>query len=206
MGGWLGNFDAISVRDENSSIIVEKLTGKSPEYYLDPVLIYDFAGKCKKIPDEVPESGYMILYGYAGRFTDSECCAVSKYAEEKELKIFCIGGIQACCDKFIDCNPFQVIAYFRDAECVVTDTFHGTILSVITHKCFGVFVRDKGYGNSEKLADLLKRLGLESRRISKTEGMKNVLEQEFDYGKTDQIIDEGRRLAKEYLREQIIFE
>ena len=200
---WLSKLDAISVRDGNSGIIIKELTGKSPEYHLDPVLAYDFIGKCKEIPDRAPESNYMIIYGYSGRFTKEECKAIRNYAKEKMLKIFCIGGVQECCDKFIDCNPFQVISYFKHAEYIVTDTFHGIILSVVVHRRFAAFVRNSGYGNSEKIIDLLKRLCLENRRIMKTDELGNILNQVIDYQNIDKIIETERKRTREYLAKQI---
>lgn len=202
---WLFKFDAISVRDDNSGIVIEELTGRKPEYHFDPVLAYDFIGKCKEILNEVSEPEYMIIYGYSGRFTREECEVIRRYAREKVLKIFCIGGVQECCDKFIDCNPFQVIAYFQHAKYVITDTFHGTILSVITHRQFVSFVRDSGYGNSEKLIDLLKRLCLENRRIMKTGELDNLLNRLIDYQNTDKIIEAERKRTREYLAKQIEF-
>ncbi|MCM1223999.1 MAG: polysaccharide pyruvyl transferase family protein [Lachnospiraceae bacterium] len=203
IGVLLGRFDAVSVRDANSGAMVEKLTGKKPEYHFDPVLIYDFIGKCEEIPKRVPETDYMIFYGYSGRFSREECRAIRNFAEERKLKIFCIGGVQECCDRFIDCSPFQVIAYFQNARCVVTDTFHGTILSVITKKQFVSFVRDCRYGNNEKLTDLLMRLRLENRRISKPSDIEGLLLQQIDYKNTERIIEEERKSTKEYLERQI---
>lgn len=200
---WLKKFDAISVRDSNSGEIIEKITGKKPIYNLDPVLVYDFVGKCAEIPDSVPESDYMILYGYSGRFTKEECKAIRSYAGKRNLRILCIGGIQHCCDKFIDCDPFQVIAYFKSAECVVTDTFHGTILSVITHQQFVTAVRTMGYGNHEKLTDLLKRLKLEKRLISNMDQIEQMLTEKVEYYDTDDVIRKGRVYAKEYLINQL---
>lgn len=69
VAGYLQKLDAISVRDANSGRIVKELTGKEPLYNLDPVLAYDFIGKCSDIPANVPEDKYMILYGYDGRFS-----------------------------------------------------------------------------------------------------------------------------------------
>ena len=130
ISSWLKMFDAISVRDENSSTIVRKLIDKKPEYHLDPVLIYDYIGKCTQIPKEIPEKKYIIVYGYSGRLTNEECEQIRRYANSQKLKVLCIGGVQNCCDKFVDCSPFEVIAYFKNAQAVVTDTFHGTILSL----------------------------------------------------------------------------
>ena len=56
------------------------------------------------------KSNYLILYGYSGRFTNEECKQIRQYAKRNNLKIYCIGGVQNCCDKFIDCSPFEVIS------------------------------------------------------------------------------------------------
>lgn len=200
---WLMAFDAISVRDKNSGFIIENLTGKKPEYNLDPVLAYDFIGKCKQIPKTVPEEKYMILYGYSGRFSKEECESIREYAKANNLKVFCIGGIQTVCDKFIDCNPFEVIAYFMHAECVVTDTFHGTILSIITHQKFATLVRNSGYGNSEKLKYLLEKLCLNKQILNNLEDLKRLLNTIVDYSITDNIIFEERKRTFCYLERYV---
>ena len=203
VSSWLKNIDSISVRDKNSGKIVKELTGSEPEYNLDPVLIYDFIGKCKDIPSVVPEKNYMILYGYSGRFSKEECKKIRKYANTKALKIFCIGGVQDVCDKFIDCNPFEVIAYFKHADCVVTDTFHGTILSVITHKQFVSVVRSSGYGNSEKMTDLLERLGLEQRALESIEQIEKTINTKINYQKVDEIVLKERDSTHVYLENML---
>ena len=200
---WLGKFSAISVRDNNSGSIVSDLLHSTPEYHLDPVLIYDYVGKCKDIPDTVKETKYLILYGYSGRLSKEECEIVKRYAKNKGLQVFCIGGIQECSDKFIECNPFEVISYFKNADSILTDTFHGTILSIITHRKFATLVRKSGYGNSEKLIDLLERLKLKDRIVSNEEAIPELLDTPIDYNDTDRIIKQERERSYEYLRKQI---
>lgn len=203
IASYLNHIDSISVRDKNSGNIIKVLTGKEPVYNLDPVLAYDFIGKCSDIPTNVPENKYMILYGYAGRFSKEECQKIRAYANRKGLKIFCIGGVQDVCDKFIDCNPFQVIAYFLHADCVVTDTFHGTILSVITHRQFATVVRKTGYGNVEKMTDLLGRLGLSDRVVDDLDKVGNKVAELIDYQKVNETILTEREKSHEYLKVQI---
>lgn len=202
---WLNDFFAISVRDTNSIRIIRELTSETPEYNIDPVLAYDFIGKCKEVPHKVPESKYMILYGYSGRFNEDECRAVSAFADKQGLEIFCIGGVQNCCDKFIDCSPFEVIAYFLHAEAVVTDTFHGTILSVIAHRNFVSFVRSSGYGNVEKLTDLLDRLHLNDRIVCDMSELDSMLTKPIKYDKVDFIIKNERDRTYDYLKQQLLF-
>ena len=120
--------EEISVRDANSGSIVEQLTGEEPVYNLDPVLTYDYMNCCNRISQIKATEKYLILYAYAGRISNDEADWIAEYAKKKNLKVYAIGGIQKCADRFVDCSPFEVLAYFRNAEEVITDTFHGSIL------------------------------------------------------------------------------
>ena len=202
----LKKFDAISVRDANSGAITEQLTGKEPVYNLDPVLTYDYMNCCNKIPQIQTDEKYLILYAYAGRISNDEADWISAYAKKKNLQVYAIGGIQKCADRFVDCSPFEVLAYFRNAEEVITDTFHGSIFSVITHRSFTTLIRKSvgnGYGNEEKLSDLLKRLGLTERMTTKVEDAESINEKAIDYAKVDELLKAHREVAKEYLRKNL---
>ena len=195
--------DAVSVRDANSGSIVKHLTGAEPVYHLDPVLMYDYVGKCTQIPQSVPEKDYIIVYGYSGRLTDAECKQIRQYADAKKMKVLCIGGVQNCCDAFIDCSPFEVIAYFQNAQAVVTDTFHGTILSIITHRRFASIVRSSGYGNAEKLTDLLQRLRLTDRILPELSQLETLLAAPINYTEADELIRTERQRTYQYLQQFI---
>lgn len=187
----LSKFDSLSVRDDNSSSIIEYLCEVTPECHLDPVLAYDFSHDCKEIPEGVPLKNYIILYGYSGRLSKEECNRIREYASVVHKKIVCIGGVQQCCDIFIDCNPFEVLAYFKCADAIITDTFHGTIFSIINHKQFLTLRRKSigdSYGNEEKLSDLLNRLQLESRLVYDLNDMSSMLNVQINYEATDKII------------------
>lgn len=206
VGALLKKFDAISVRDANSGTIVEQLTGKEPVYNLDPVLTYDYMNCCDKIPQVQTNEKYLILYAYAGRISNDEADWIAAYAKKKNLKVYAIGGIQKCADRFVDCSPFEVLAYFRNAEEVITDTFHGSIFSVITHRPFATLIRKSvgnSYGNEEKLSDLLNRLGLTERMTTKVEETEHINQQPIDYEKVDDVLQKQREIAKAYLCQSI---
>lgn len=206
VGMLLKKFNVISVRDENSGSIVEQLAGKKPVYHLDPVLIYDYMNCCDKIPPMETTEKYLILYAYAGRISNDEADWIAEYAKKKNLKVYAIGGIHKCADRFIDCSPFEVLAYFGNAEEVITDTFHGSIFSVITHRPFTTLIRKSvgnSYGNEEKLSDLLYRLGLTGRMTTNVEKVEKINQQAIDYGKVDDILQKQRKIAKEYLQKNI---
>lgn len=204
-GDLLRKFDTISVRDENSGRTVHKLTGREVVYHLDPVLAYDYVGKCKKIPTIHSKEKYLILYAYSGRISNEESDKITAYAKNKGLKIYAIGGVQKCADRFVNCSPFEVLAYFANAEEVITDTFHGTIFSVITKQKFITLVRKSvgtSYGNEEKLTDLLDRLGLLERIAFSIDEVFEKQNKSIDYDLVHTLIDKERIRTYEYLKQQ----
>ena len=202
----LSKFDCISVRDSNSGNIIEEITNKKAQYHLDPVLMYDYINECKLIPNIKPNEKYMIVYAYSGRITREESLHIRKYAKENNLKVYALGGAQRCADKFIDCSPFEVLAYFKNAELVVTDTFHGSIFSIITQHNFVTLIRKsigEEYGNEEKLMDLLNRLELSSRIISDIKLLDEKFKKPIDYSNTNEIIIQNRNNTINYLKKEI---
>ena len=203
VGLWLSELDMISVRDSNSKRVVDSLCNSDVVCHLDPVLIYDYFEKCPYIPQEVDETNFMIVYGYSGRFSKEECQAIRHFADERSLKIIDIGGIQSCCDRFIDKSPFEVLGYFKHADAIVTDTFHGTILSVIAKKPVAIFVRESGYGNAQKLTDLCSRLSLDEHIVVDIATLSDVLSRSANWTELDLFLTEERKKTFAYLKSQL---
>lgn len=201
----LNSINSISVRDENSFNIVEGLTGKKSTINLDPVLIFDYMNS-DLIPKIKVKEKYMILYAYNGRISNVEAEYIKELAKKDNLKVYSIGGSQPYADRFINCSPFEVLAYFKNAEYIITDTFHGSIFSIITQKPFVTLVRkSKGnsYGNEEKLTYLLKKLKLEERISYSIENTKKILGNVIDYKKTNEIIEKEKKKTIKYLKNNI---
>lgn len=202
----LNKIDMISVRDNNTGSIVETLTDKEVVYNLDPVLAYDYMNKCKQIPNINVNEKYIIVYAYSNRISKEESEYIRNFARRNNLKVYSIGGAQKCADKFIDCSPFEVLGYFKKAEMVITDTFHGSIFSIITKRRFVTLVRKSignKYGNEEKLTDLLKRLCLNDRITYDIKKIDNILANEIDYDKVNVVLNEQRKISEKYLKENL---
>ena len=148
----------------------------------------------------------MILYAYSGRISAAEATVIRSYAKKQGWKIYAIGGVHPCADRYIDCSPFEVLAYFKNAQAVVTDTFHGSIFSIITGRKFVTIIRKSvgmAYGNEEKLSDLLQRLGLLDRMTMDVASLGSIMQQEIDYQSVNAILKTERQRTREYLRNQI---
>lgn len=177
----------ISVRDKNTYDFVKSVSGREAEINLDPVLIYDFQEEiCKGEADLVPDFPYMIVYAYHNRIESAEeIKAIKGYAQERGLRTIAIGGSLPWCDEFKVLKPFQVLAYFKHASCVVTDTFHGTVFSIKLNKPFAVIVRES---NANKLDDLIDRLDAGAHKVKDMKKLKSILDLTDDNERSNAII------------------
>ena len=195
VGEYLSQFDALSVRDENSGAIVEQLTGTKSLRHIDPVLLYPF--------DEVSSidiglNNYIVVYAYAGRISDEEAKEIQKFAAKQKKKIITLGYYQTFCDDYILASPIEVLAYIKNADFVITDTFHGAIFSIKYQKRFGVIIRES---NRNKLYDLLRLFSLEGRQIENMKNLSDIVLAKIDVDSIQKQIKEERLRAMNYLLE-----
>ena len=200
-------FDAVSVRDRNSAEVIKALIGKEPELNLDPVLMYDFMSNIKRT---CAKKDFIIVYAYRARITDEEAKEIVGFARSQGKKLISVSGEMDFCDEHFKGDPFEGLDLYRNADYVITDTFHGTIFSVINRKKFVTLIREsKGssYGNQEKLQDLLYRLGLQSRAFSHGDDcLSDKMLPNIDYDAVFKILEKEREHAMEYLRGQLNLE
>lgn len=198
----LKKFDAISVRDKNSLNIISKLINHEPCYHIDPVLLYSFSKELDVIP--APQiKNYILVYAYPYRISKAEGKNIKNFAKKHNKKIISLLGNQSFCNEHITCSPFEALNYFKNAEYVVTDTFHGAVMSVKYNKNFAVFVRsskENQYGNEEKIFDLLERFSLTSRIVRRKNEMSGILESDIDYTGVNIVLKKEINSSEEYLR------
>ncbi|MDE6534779.1 MAG: polysaccharide pyruvyl transferase family protein [Muribaculaceae bacterium] len=194
--------EAISVRDVNSQDIVESLIGSRPPLHLDPVLMYGFKKEIEVYTESPTDEKYMIVYSYPERIKSrEEVNAIRRFAKQNNLKIYCIFCYYNWGDRVvIPENPMEVLKWFKFAECIVTDTFHGTIFSVITHSRFGSFIRTS---NRNKLVSLLESVGLVSQSVDRPCELSEKLLIDIDYSSVENRLDIERARTNSYLKQAI---
>ena len=186
-----------SVRDNNTAEMVKALVNKKVEYHIDPVFLYDYA---EEMPYTCQYTKYILLYGYNFRFTKWELAKIRKFAKARNLKIMTCGTIQSDYDICIAPNPFELLSCVKNAEYVITDTFHGTVFSIKFNKRFATLVRNT---NNIKVMDLLIRLRRDDRVCNDIEQLGQILEADIDYGETNQLIKNYRKSAENYFYQNL---
>jgi hypothetical protein len=190
----------ISVRDYNSFQIILNLTGSPPIIHLDPTLIYDFEDEIKPINTSFK---YILIYSYDGRIkVNSQIRQLINFAKVNNYKLLGLGSYISFCDLNILPDPFELLSYFKQASYVLTDTFHGTIFSILYHKQFATFVRKS---NKIKLNDLMERFKVNNRRISPNDSIIKILNDSYDTDHIDKVISSCKIQTNVFLQ-KVLFQ
>ncbi|MCH5184039.1 MAG: polysaccharide pyruvyl transferase family protein [Oscillospiraceae bacterium] len=199
----LSCLDAVSVRDENTAGFVRHFRQGEILYHLDPVLIYDFREELRtELTHRPPSEPYLVVYAYHNRIkAKEEILAIRSYAKKHGLKLISVGGLQAWCDDYAVLEPFEVLDWFRGAACIVTDTFHGTVMSAKFNKPFAVIVRES---NANKLQDLLVRLDLQEHQVREMTRLPVILDRAPTYESFNQTLALERQRTEEYLKNALM--
>lgn len=206
---YLNRFQALSTREIAGSRIIQGLTRRKAEVVCDPTLLFGADEWRKMVPDrEVLNEPYIFCYFLgteASHRREAEklreetglllvTCPFLDHFTEDDLRF---GDIQ-----IFDMDAEDFLNLIRHAEYILTDSFHGSIFSILNHKKFLVFNRfseDKNSRNS-RIDSLCLLLGVDSRRFAG-----NVEEVLFsiDYQKVEKKLEKLREKSLYYLEQAL---
>lgn len=164
-------FDAVSVREESGIELSDKYLGINATWVLDPTLLLKKEDYCE-ICKDVPVLSEKILVAYVLDLNESIRELCESVAKERclTLKIYTAGT------KAMLTIP-EWIAMFRDASYVVTDSFHGTIFSIIFGKKFKcIYNKRRGSARFDSLLDLYNSEKIDEMREFSLNWLKSALE------------------------------
>ena len=194
MSNGLNALDAVSVREKKSLPVLQPLTDKNIEVVVDPVLLMT-ADEWTRSARETKNKGKYILCYLLGDSTQQRE-ALKRVAKKLRLPILTFPHILANavrkCDLFFGnihdytSGPREFIGLIKNAEMVITDSFHACVFSMIFKTPFAVFERnkigEKGNMNS-RIYDFLEEYRLENQLVTEQEltEMKEIPKIDFTY-------------------------
>lgn len=197
----LGRFKFLSCREFHNSLYLKENFHLDVNYVLDPTFLLE-----KKewsdlsIPIDVPER-YILCY-----ILGTKRC-ISEYAEklgrEKNIQVFYIVTRPEYVNYknvLKDVSVQQFLFLLLNASYIVTDSYHGSILSVNFNKNFYCFSKRENkngqYCDNDRIIDFLNVVGLTNRFISDNEYRD---EADIIYDKVNDRIKELRNSSTRYL-------
>ena len=186
----LDSFDAIGVRDNHSRSLLQPYTHNEIELVCDPTLLVDNSlySECK----HNFKDNYVLVY-YFGKMSKARQDEILKFAKDTGLRVFSFGEGMEHCDEKLTFDPFLFVDAFRQASYVVTNTFHGTVFSLIFNKTFVSYAVGK-----QKIKELLSIVKLENRSIEDGE-LISRLSEAIDYDVVNGHIEVYRNNSRKYL-------
>lgn len=174
---YLKKFNAVSVREKSSAESLKKEIGIAAETVIDPVFLLtgnewiDNLSLNANTDNIRISSKYVLCYVMPGNreLTELIYSVAEKIASEKGLKIITLGKknyARPCGNEILDgdAGPVEFLQYISNAEYVVTNSFHGTALSVIFGKKFYTLLKH-GVKRNARMEELLSPLSLDERIV-----------------------------------------
>lgn len=159
-------FDAVSVREHSGiELCASHLDCKAIEV-LDPTLLLsaeDYTTLCIDIPK--PQEAFLAAYLLDA--DEEKRRMVEEIASRHRLSVHYVSA-----DNDISLRVEEWLALFRDANLVVTDSFHGTVFSIINHTDF-ISIPNPNRGAS-RFESLLSKFDLSNRLIRNPEKMTDL--------------------------------
>lgn len=203
----LKRYRYISVRENSSVQIIKSLTGKEVYNVIDPTLLLN-RDQWNKIAykKRIIKKKYVLCYflnytfnafPYVDQLTDS-------IQQQTGYEIVHVArpphriGIPHT-RYIINASPEEFLALFRDAEIVLTTSFHGTAYAVNYGKPVFTVVQDKIASDSRQVS-LMHNLELHDQILSMYDEMPNVEKSNYNIAKEQEKLEVLRQKSMQFLK------
>ena len=201
-------FDAVSVREKSGVHLCRDYFKMDAVHVLDPTMLLSKDDYLKLIEEEDKPCSENILLTYVLDRTQEKNDIIQRVGEALHLTS-CENGAVKYFSNVVESNVSECIypsvsrwvAGFRDAQFVVTDSFHGTVFSIIFNKPFVAILNSKR--GSSRFISLLSVLGLENRLISTTNDLLEEHLKPIDYTEVNKILNDWRYLSISFMERHL---
>lgn len=197
---WLSRYESIAVR-EDSAVEILRNMGIQAVQVLDPTLLLD-ASYWSRYTQPIREGKYLLIYQlHNDRRLDEYA---EKAAASTKLPLI---RISASLHQISRKGKFvwlpetgQFLSYIKNAECLITDSFHGTAFAINFHTPFVEVLPDNNTGTRNM--SILKMTGLTDRILTNVNDTA-LAERKIDYTEADRILADKRKESLGILRSMI---
>jgi len=196
------NFDFLSARENETAEYIRNLTGKECKHVLDPTLLLDEQDYAPIIAKIKEKKKYLLCYNlHNDKLMISKA---RKLAKKMNIEFIEVNMNMNIRNKIyhrtlITLGIEEWLGYFKNAEFIVTNGFHGMCFSIIFKKDFYVYLRR---GNLK--FNLVYKLGLESRFINEKNIEQELENIPIDYDSVYEKLNAFRKISEDYINEAII--
>lgn len=155
----LNGFSRLSVREGAGKALIKSISGKNAEVLCDPTIaIHPDCWRALASHNKTPRKQYLLAY-FLGELSDETRQTIENYASEQQLETLWLSDRNLPGD--IEAGPGEFISLIDNAYHVMTDSFHGTVFSLLLETPFTLFRRNEQTNTFSRLETLLRIFSLE---------------------------------------------
>ena len=196
---YLNRFDYISVRESSGCEIVKNLTGKVVPVMPDPTLLLQRTDWDKVSKYNLNLNNYIFCYFLS--WNEEYWKYVENVSQQLGYQIVIVPSVkqtyQVDAKILKNIGPEEWVGLVKNASYVITDSFHGTVFSIIYNKPFTVLKRfsdDNPRSQNSRIYTLLEHYNLTNRL-----GINTDIFNLQEYTKVNSQVEYDRRYALEWL-------
>jgi len=207
---YISDFKYLSVREDAAKKTIEERFGIDAIQVLDPTMLVGteiWDNLLLKEGKQAPNFEYVFCY-FLGSISDEVTRCVNEIAlgmkviilpyEEDTRKT--VNG------EYFFADPLDFVNLIKHAKYILTDSFHGSVFSVLYEKQFVVTKRSHigRVSQMSRISSLLSKFGLNKQYCQQTNEMLNALRTTIDYSLKTQSLGEEQSLSRSFLDNALI--
>lgn len=198
----VSEFESIALREKQSLEIFEGL-GLKATWVVDPVMLLPVERYEELLKNPNEKLPYVFVYLVAhSEFLEKAVEYLSKVCGLKVIVYSGLGHKCKCDEQKRELGPEEVIGYIKNAEFILSSSFHATVFSILFQKKFSVIL--PGETTNQRLYDLLSWTGLEDTVIQNMEQLERLYKKENWYTEElSEIIKHRIENSENYLKTAI---
>ena len=202
----------LSVREETGARVIHDLTGLSPKVVLDPTFLLsadDWLSLTQDVTLQkfgLKKENFILCY-YLGNHKLYEDYT-RRVAEKLGMRPVYVSFKRKNFgrDQLV-CTIGEFLALIRDSRCILTDSFHCTIVPLNMGKKVAVFERfsnDDPFSQNSRIYDALKKFEAEDWIVSPSDGVETFLNRQDDHARIQSLLEIERKDSLSYLRDSLL--
>lgn len=188
----LRDFDSILIREKQGAQIINDLLNKEAKVVLDPTLLIS-KEEWFKLSCRMPSVNYKYILVYAFGNSENIINLAKNISKKTGYKIVQITttykkGVKIKYAKAV--GPAEFLYLFKNANYIITNSFHGTAFAINFNKEFFTELLPKSMGTNSRIEDILHLFKLEDRIISSS----NIdwINKKIDYDRVNKLLEDER--------------
>lgn len=209
-GKYIKDFKFLSVREDAAKEALKEKFGQNAVQVLDPTMLVGkefWDSLLEKEGKKKPSFDYIFCY-FLGEVPDVVLSVINQVSTGKKVIMLPYeeDSKRVSNGQYKEADPLEFVNLIKYADCVLTDSFHGSVFSVLYGKRFVVTKRTHvgRVSQTSRIKSLLRMVHQEERYCSEKEDIERLLTQDIDSQTVENEICKMQTVSREFLDNALI--